>query len=100
MKRAEATYHLTAKARQRYAEQLFDLNRVGTAIERRASEGYRDVRVYQAFPFDLRDLPPAKRLETWLDDNHFTYAWCPTPQLVDPFRPMRQDDYPELVISW
>ncbi|WP_424992256.1 hypothetical protein [Oceaniradius stylonematis] len=100
MKRAQATYHLTAKARQRYAERLFDLKRVASVIEQRASEGYRDARVYQVLPFDLRDLPPAKRLESWLDENCFTYAWCPTPQLVDPYRPMRQDDYPELVVRW
>lgn len=100
MKTASNICNISAIARQRYAQELFDPKRVAALIEDRAAEGYRELKIIQAYPFDLTTLPTARQLEDWLDQNNFRYAWHPTPPLVDPLSPFSCDDYPELVISW
>lgn len=100
MESARTTYDMTAKARERYATELFDINRVSNAIEKRAKDGYRDLRVRQLHPFDLSRSPSARKLENWLENNHYRYAWYPTRPLLDPLYSSSSEDYPELAVFW
>lgn len=100
MNNARASYELTAKAREDYADELFDLDRIRQAIEDRAAEGYRELRVMQLHPLDLRDCTAARTLEDWLDDNEYRYAWRPIPPLSDPQYSPMTEDYAELVVFW
>jgi hypothetical protein len=100
MDHARAAYTITARAREHYATDLFDLKQVRQAIERRAADGFRDFRVVQQQPFDLSRSAPARALENWLEDNHYRYVWTPTPPAHDPLRSSHSEDYPELAIFW
>ncbi|PSM19859.1 hypothetical protein [Nitratireductor sp. StC3] len=99
MSDAKSNWELTTQARERYAVQLFDIIRVVEAIEERAREGYRDLRLSQIYPFDLSRTEPARQLEGWLEVGHYRYVWYPTVPIPDPLN-SSQDDYPELVIFW
>lgn len=100
MKNASIICDITAIARQRYAEELFDTDRIATVIEGRASEGYRELRVRQDHPFDLTGSPSARRLEAWLETNNFLYAWHPARPIADRRHRLPRETYPELVICW
>jgi len=100
MDNARTSYTLTAKARDRHARELFDLTRVRQAIENRATEGYRDLRLVQEHPFDLSQSAPARQLEDWLEANQYRYAWSPTPPLADPLHSSLSEDYLELAVFW
>lgn len=100
MNDARTSYALTAKAHERYAKDLLDIDRVRKAIKDRAAAGYRDLRLVQTHPFDLSRSTLAAKLEDWLEANQFRYAWAPTPPLSDPLRSPLSEDYPELVIFW
>lgn len=93
-------YTLAAKARERQAKELFDVDRVRQAIEDRAAEGYRDLRLAQAQPFDLSRSHPARQLENWLEENQYRYAWSPMPAHADPLHSSLSEEYRELVIFW
>ncbi|MCC0014112.1 MAG: hypothetical protein H6877_12465 [Rhodobiaceae bacterium] len=100
MTNATESYQTTAEVRERTAKQLFDINRVKREISDRAAEGYRDLRLMQAHPYDLSRSPQAFELEAWLEANQYRYVWTPTPPLADPLRSTFSEDYPELVIFW
>lgn len=100
MTNATTTYKLTAEVRERHANHLFNIKRIKQEISDRAADGYRDLRVLQAHPFDLSRSDPARALETWLEDNQYRYVWSPTPPLADPLHSALSEDYAELVIFW
>lgn len=100
MKSTRAICELSAKARDDYAAELFEIGTIAAAIELRAKEGYRDLRLGQSYPFDLSRTPSALKLENWLDGNGYRYAWYPTRPLLDPLFSPSSEDYPELAIFW
>jgi hypothetical protein len=100
MEHARATYMITARAREHHAREIFDLKHVKQAIEQRAADGYRDLRLAQKYPFDLSRSSPARALEDWLEANQYRYVWSPTPSVLDPLHSPLSEDYPELAIFW
>lgn len=100
MEHARAAYDITARIREHHAKEVFDPKRVRQAIETRAADGYRDLRIVQKHPFDLSRSAPARALETWLEDNQYRYVWSPVPPSLDPLRSALSEDYPELAIFW
>lgn len=100
MRRAASTYEATTNARRKYAENIFDIGTVAASILDRAEEGYRLLRINQEYPFDLSTTDAAQALEEWLEHEGYRYAWKATPEIVDPFRPSSEFEYPELVIVW
>lgn len=100
MRHARTAYEVTAKAREHYAREVFDLAQVKQAIENRAAEGYRDLRLFQTHQFDLSWSTSAKALEDWLDTNQYRYAWSQTQPILDPLYSSTSEVYPELVIFW
>lgn len=97
---AETCFLLTTEARQRYAEALFDIDRISEALQERARHGYRDYRLTQEHPFDLVNTPLANRVEDWLEKQCFRYAWYPTLPLPEPNRTTSSSEYHELVVFW
>lgn len=100
MKKAVSSYDMTARARERYAADIFHLETVAKSIENRALEGFRDIRLVQIYPFDLSNTTQARILEDWLEQNQFRYAWYPTAPTRDPLWSTVSEDYPELTIFW
>jgi len=100
MQPSRTACELSARARERYAQELFDIGTIATAIQIRAEDGYRDLRLCQNHPFDLSRTPAALALENWLDTNDYRYAWYPTRPVLDPLCSPSSEDYPELAIFW
>ena len=100
MKSSRTISELATIARDRYARELFAIETVATAIEIRAEEGYRDLRLGQQHPFDLSRTPAAANLEHWLEEQQYRYAWYPTPPVTDPLYSPSSEDYLELAIFW
>lgn len=100
MKPSPTISELSTRARDRYASELFNIATVAAAIELRAEEGYRDLRLGQKHPFDLSRTSAAAALEHWLEEQQYRYAWYQTPPLLDPLFSPASDDYPELAIFW
>ncbi|MCI5076854.1 hypothetical protein [Oricola sp.] len=100
MTRAESTYAVTAKARQSYAEELFDIETVSTALLERAKAGFRSYRIIQVNPFDLTETDAARKLEKWLEQEDFRVVWRPAYHEPDPLRPSTNTEYLELVVFW
>jgi hypothetical protein len=71
------TYELTAKFREHYAKQLFDLKHVRQARDPRRRRLSRPPTGSGASVRPSRSVS-ARKLETWLEENQYRYAWSPT----------------------
>ncbi|QQM32360.1 hypothetical protein JET14_09595 [Martelella lutilitoris] len=100
MKRAESTYLMATRARDTYAATLFGLANIATEIDNAASQGYREYRIEQQLPFDLKQTEAAQQLEKWLEEQGFRYRWRSTIMVIDPICRPPSIEYPELVIEW
>jgi hypothetical protein len=100
VKRADGNALMAANFRTKYAAKLFEPAIIAAAIDERAFAGHRHCRVVQELPFDLSETEAARTLEAWLTSEGFRYEWRPTYIELDPFRPTRFTEYPELVILW
>lgn len=100
MKRAEGNALMAANFRAKYAAKLLKPETVAAAIDERAFAGHRHFRVVQELPFDLSETDAAKTLGAWLASEGFRHEWRPAYIELEPLRPTRLTEYPELVIFW
>jgi hypothetical protein len=94
---ADTMRALAEEARERYARELFDINRVSKAIAEAAAGGLDVLHIRQDKSVTLQSTRAAAKLQQWLLDGGYQVRWTDVP--------LKGKDglfavYGELVIGW